>query len=61
MKPGDRIRLIEMDDPDPVPVGSRGTVVAIYQHSDWLQVDVDWDNGRGLMLTVPPDRVEVLG
>lgn len=59
MKPGDRIRLLEMDDPDPIPVGATGTVVAVYQHGDWFQVDVDWDNGRTLMLTVPPDRVEV--
>jgi hypothetical protein len=25
----------------------------------WLQVGVDWDNGRTLMLTVPPDEYEI--
>ena len=57
---GDRIRLVAMgDDPDPVPIGTTGTVVAVYQHGDWLQIDVAWDNGRTLMLSVRPDRVEV--
>ncbi|MFN9721200.1 MAG: hypothetical protein ACK58L_21080 [Planctomycetota bacterium] len=22
--------------------------------------DVEWDNGRNLMLTLPPDRIEIL-
>ena len=26
----------------------------------WVQVDVEWDNGRKLMLSVPTDRLEVL-
>lgn len=60
-QPGDRLRLVAMsDDPDPVPIGTTGTVVAVYQHGDWTQLDVDWDNGRALMLSVPPDRVEVM-
>jgi hypothetical protein len=25
-----------------------------------MQFEVDWDNGRKLMLTVPPDRFEVV-
>lgn len=63
---GDRIRLIEMaDDPDPIPVGSTGTVMGISHHDDsddelWHQIDVKWDSGRTLMLTLPPDRIEVL-
>jgi hypothetical protein len=24
------------------------------------QVDVEWDNGRTLMLTLPPDQIEIL-
>ena len=62
---GDRIRLIKMqDDPDPIPPGEIGTVTGISHHDDdddiWHQVDVDWDQGRTLMLTMPPDRIEIL-
>lgn len=58
---GDRIRLISMpEDPDPIPVGSLGTVRAIHPHHDWTQVEVDWDNGRRLMLTLPDDCIEIL-
>jgi hypothetical protein len=61
-RPGQRIRLLEMvDDPDPLPVGSLGTITDVRNIGDWLQIDVDWDNGRSLMLSVPPDRVEVFG
>ncbi|MFG0291472.1 MAG: DUF4314 domain-containing protein [Rhodopirellula sp. JB044] len=60
-KAGDRVRLIEMgDDPDPIPAGTTGTVAGAYPQHDWLQLDVDWDNGRSLMLSIPPDRVERL-
>lgn len=62
---GDRVELLAMpSDPDPIPVGSRGTVVAIFDQMTggerWQQVDVAWDNGRTLMLVIPPDRVRVL-
>lgn len=55
MKPriGDRVRIVgPMDDPDPIPIGTEGTV-------DWLgqwiseltrQIGVKWDNGRRLIL-----------
>jgi hypothetical protein len=56
---GDRIRLIQMvDDPDPIPVGTMGTIVKAYPQSGWCQLDVDWDNGRTLMLSIPPDEIE---
>lgn len=38
------------DGPDPISPGSTGTVTAVRQHGTWSQVDVDWDNGRKLML-----------
>ena len=61
LKAGDRIRLISMnDDPDPIPAGTIGSVVGVYPHGDWTQVDVDWEGGRSLMLSIPPDRVEKL-
>ena len=57
---GQRIRLLSMiDDPAPLAVGSLGTVTAVRNLGDWLQIDVDWDCGRALMLSVPPDRVEL--
>lgn len=69
-KVGDRITLTHMGpDPDPVPVGSTGTIVDIcrhvgsyYGHCDqdfWHQVGVDWDNGRRLHLLVPPDSFDI--
>ncbi len=58
---GDRIRLVSMpQDPDPIPVGSLGTVLRVHNHDDWVQVEVDWDNGRQLMLTIPDDCVEIM-
>ena len=61
LKKGDRIRLVSMpQDPDPIPVGSLGTVVTVYDHRDWKQIDVAWDNGRSLMLTMPDDCVAIV-
>lgn len=62
LNPGDRIRLTKMaDDPDPVPEGATGTVEATpVRVNGWYQVEVAWDNGRRLMMTVPPDEFEVI-
>ncbi len=58
-KRGDRVRLVLMtDDPDPIPAGTIGTVAGVYPQRGWLQLDVDWDSGRSLMLSIPPDVVE---
>ena len=64
-QPGDRIRLLAMpDDPDLIPTSEVGTVIEVMRHGDgkdaWHQVDVEWDHGRTLMLTLPPDRIEIL-
>jgi hypothetical protein len=48
------------DDPDPIPPGTTGTVIAVRQLGTRCQVDVAWQNGRTLMLVVPPDQFEVL-
>ncbi len=50
---GDRVQVTgHMDDPHPIPVGTKGTV-------DWVgqwtceytrQIGVKWDNGRSLLL-----------
>ena len=63
-RPGDRIRLIYMPgDPDPIKPGATGTARKVTGHSfglraPWTQIDVEWDNGRKLMLSVPPDEWE---
>lgn len=62
---GDRIRLRSMtDDPDPIPAGATGTVRGITSHgagdNAWNQIDVRWDNGRTLLLVVPPDAFEII-
>ena len=58
---GERIRLVHMvDDPDPVPAGTMGTVTEIHIHSDWSQIEVSWENGRRLMLVSPPDKFEII-
>ena len=64
-KRGQRIRLLAMsDDPDPIRVGAEGTVlgVSLVGHGSdaWHQIDVEWDNGRTLMLVAPPDEFEVV-
>ena len=43
----------------PNPSG-KGTVRAIHPHHGWTQVEVDWDNGRHLMLSLPDDVVEIV-
>lgn len=64
-KKGDRIRLVFMDDdPDPIQPGQLGTVVDLNvigsEQTRWLQIAVDWDDGRSLMLACPPDRFEII-
>jgi len=66
MKPGDRVELVYMaEDPYPLPDGSRGTVRRTSDvdlgDGPFVQVHVDWDCGRSIMLVVPPDQVRVLG
>lgn len=63
---GDRIQLIAMpDDPDPIKPGATGTVTDVGRHGEgsdaWVQIDVDWDDGRTLVLSSPPDRIETVG
>ena len=61
LKKGDRIRLVSMpQDPDPIPVGTKGVVTAIHIHKGWTQLEVAWEIGRSLMLVVPPDQFEVV-
>lgn len=56
--PGTRIRLLDMqNDPNPVPAGTCGTVMAV---DDVGQLLMRWDNGRSLSLLPGVDSFEVL-
>ncbi len=59
--------------PDPIEPGITGTVTKVTLFNagfpaytpgiPWIssyQVMVDWDNGRNLMLAIPPDRIEII-
>ena len=61
MKAGDRIMLVQMsNDPDPILPGAQGTVRDVNTFTGWIQVWVDWDNGRKLALCIPPDSARVI-
>jgi len=58
---GTRIRLVAMgEDPDPILPGTEGTVTHLNPWGspphDEVQIAVDWDNGRSLMLLASVDR-----
>ncbi len=64
MKPcvGDRVRITgELDDPNPIPIGTEGTVNWLGQWTTELtkQVGVLWDNGSRLIM-LPDDPYAVI-
>lgn len=58
-KLGDRVELRRMqDDPDPIPIGTRGTVSYIGPvRMGEQQIGVEWDDGRRLMVVLPFDSI----
>jgi len=54
---GKRIRCISMNDPNPVPSGTEGTVVNV---DDVGTIHVKWDNGGGLGLVPNEDKYELI-
>ncbi|EGJ28155.1 DUF4314 domain-containing protein [Streptococcus porcinus] len=52
---GTRVRLVQMDDPRPVPVGTLGTVLDV---DDIGSLIVSWDNGQSLNVLYGVDGVE---
>jgi hypothetical protein len=61
VKVGDRVRMtgVMEDDPAPMEVGAEGTVRDVYDAGTFSQIDVEWDNGRSLML-LPTDPFTVI-
>lgn len=51
---GTRVELLEMDDAQAPPVGTKGTVLGV---DDTGSIMVDWDNGSGLNVIYGVDRV----
>lgn len=55
---GTRIQLdADMDDPQPILAGTKGTIIAI---DDMAQAVMKWDNGRGLSLVLGHDSFHVI-
>ncbi|WP_141120054.1 DUF4314 domain-containing protein [Mycobacterium malmoense] len=61
LQPGDRVQITSTmpDERDPLPVGTAGTVVRVLDSS--RQVDVEWDDGRTLLLLLDIDPYQVIG
>ena len=55
--PGTRIRLDSMEDSQAVPVGTKGTVLAV---DDAGQLLMKWDNGRSLSLIPGVDSFQMI-
>jgi len=56
-KAGMRIELIEMDDPQALPAGTRGTIIAV---DDIGSLIVNWDNGCGLNAIPGKDSFKII-
>jgi hypothetical protein len=54
---GKRVRMIFMEDVDPIEPGQIGVVKSV---DDLGQLQVDWDNGRTLAIIPEKDQFEVL-
>jgi len=55
-KIGKRIKLIHMEDPDPIQPGTEGTIVGV----DPVGFQMKWDDGRSLTLIPGEDKWEEL-
>ena len=55
---GTRVELLEMDDVQAPPIGTKGTVTVVH---DVRSLMVNWDNGSGLIVLYGIDRVRKEG
>ena len=51
--PGTRVELVQMDDIQAPPTGTKGTVVGV---DDTASIMVHWDNGSGLHIVYGEDK-----
>jgi len=61
---GDRIRITgQMDDPNPVPVNTEGTVTWVNTWENVLmeQFSVKWDGGISNLMCIGSDPYEIIG
>lgn len=54
---GMRVEMVEMDDPQPVERGTRGTIEFV---DDMGTIHVKWDNGRTLGLVPEVDEFKII-
>lgn len=54
---GTRVELVQMDDPQAPPIGTRGTVLGV---DDIGSIMVSWDNGSGLSVAYGEDKCKVV-
>ncbi len=60
---GDTIEMVYMDDPYPIPPGTKGRVVgytSLRSPFNEDHIDVDWENGRSLSLIAGEDEIKVV-
>ena len=55
--PGTRIELLQMDDTQAPPIGTKGTVIGV---DDIGSIMVAWDNGSGLSVAYGADLCRVV-
>ena len=56
-KPGTRVELLQMDDVQAPPIGTKGTVLGV---DDIGSIMVAWDNGSGLSVAYSADLCRVV-
>lgn len=54
---GARVELVQMDDAQAPPVGTKGTVWGV---DDTASIMVHWDNGSGLNVVYGEDRCRII-
>jgi len=54
---GTRVELVQMDDVQAPPVGTKGTVWGV---DDTASIMVHWDNGSGLNVVYGEDRCRII-
>ena len=55
--PSTRVELLQMEDTQTPPIGTKGTVIGIYDTGSLM---VHWDNGSGLNVLYGIDRCRII-